>query len=124
MHADLRRTKDLISSATGTVPRWYRPPYGILTASALLAARRHDLTPVLWTTWARDWTASATASSILRTLTIEPGGTILLHDCDCTSAPGSWKATLEALPAIVARTRAQGLTLGPLGDHGLYERAP
>jgi peptidoglycan/xylan/chitin deacetylase (PgdA/CDA1 family) len=122
MHADLRRTKDLISSATGTVPRWYRPPYGVLTASALLAARRHDLTPVLWTTWARDWTASATPESILRTLTIEPGSTILLHDSDCTSAPDSWKATLQALPAIVARTRARGLTLGPLRDHGLMRQ--
>jgi len=124
MHADLGRTKDLISSATGVIPRWYRPPYGILTVSALLAARRHHLTPVLWTTWARDWTASATPESILRTLTIEPGSTILLHDSDCTSAPDSWKATLRALPAIVARTRAQGLSPGPLGEHGLIRQDP
>ena len=39
---------------------------------------------------------------------------MLLHDSDCTSANGSWRATLDALPRIVADIRALGLTPGPM----------
>ncbi|NEA80830.1 polysaccharide deacetylase family protein, partial [Actinospica acidiphila] len=31
---------------------------------------------------------------------------------------GSWRATLGALPDLVADWRAAGLTVGPLADHG------
>jgi peptidoglycan/xylan/chitin deacetylase (PgdA/CDA1 family) len=116
---DLARTTDLVSVVTGTRPRWYRPPYGVLSASALGAARRLDLTPVLWTTWGRDWRARATPGSVTTTVArdLRPGGTILLHDSDCTSAPGAWRTTLGALPAVIAAARARGLAVGPLREH-------
>ncbi|GAA5022832.1 hypothetical protein GCM10025734_79430 [Kitasatospora paranensis] len=100
-------------------PRWYRPPYGVLSLAALAAARRLDLTPVLWTHWGRDWTAAATPDSVLRTLTRAPlgGGTVLLHDSDVTSAPGAWRSALGALPGLLEQCRKQGLTVGPLGEH-------
>jgi peptidoglycan/xylan/chitin deacetylase (PgdA/CDA1 family) len=115
---DLARGADLIADVTGHPPRWYRPPYGVLTASALVAARRLRLVPVLWTRWGVDWTKSATPSSVLARVGPDlGGGTVLLHDSDCTSAPGSWRATLGALPTLVDRVRDQGLRLGPLRDH-------
>lgn len=117
---DLARGYDLIANVTGAPPRLYRPPYGVLTASALHVARRLGLTPVLWTTWGLDWTARATGASVLRTVraNLAGGGTILLHDSDCTSAPGAWRATLAALPPLLAGLRSQGLVVGPLRDHG------
>ena len=36
---DLARASDALADATGTVPRLYRPPYGVLSAGALAAAR-------------------------------------------------------------------------------------
>ncbi|WP_067800186.1 polysaccharide deacetylase family protein [Actinomadura formosensis] len=118
---EIRRTVHLIEDVCGVTPSWYRPPYGALSTEALLAARRSDLRPVLWTAWGRDWTASATPSSVLETLApdLRGGATLLLHDSDVTSAPGAWKATLAALPEVVAGCRATGLTLGPLRDHGV-----
>ncbi|XNL30554.1 polysaccharide deacetylase family protein [Longispora sp. K20-0274] len=117
---DLARGRDLIAEVTGRAPRWYRPPYGVLTAAALTAARRLGLTPVLWTAWGRDWTARATPASVLATVRkdLAGGGTVLLHDSDCTSAPGAWKATLGALPALVSGIRESGLAVGPLAEHG------
>jgi hypothetical protein len=50
---------------------------------------------------------------------LRPGGTILLHDTDHASAPGSWRAALGALPDLVADCRAAGLTVGPLAAHGV-----
>jgi hypothetical protein len=47
------------------------------------------------------------------------GGTVLLHDSDCTSAPNSWRATVEALPAVLERCRVLGLRVGTVGAHGL-----
>jgi len=44
---------------------------------------------------------------------------VLLHDSDVTSAPGSWRATLGALPRIVDTLRERGLRVGPLGEHGM-----
>lgn len=118
---DLARARDAVVAATGEVPRWYRPPYGVLSTGALLAADRLGLTPVLWTAWGRDWTRRATPESVLATVTrdLAGGGTVLLHDSDCTSAPGAWRSTLGALPLLLEEVQARGLIAGPLRDHGL-----
>lgn len=116
---DLARARDLIAAATGQAPRWYRPPYGVLSGPALLAARSLGLSPVLWTNWGKDWTRNATPETVLGTLThrFEGGATVLLHDSDCTSAPGSWRNTLAALPALLEVVRSRRLAVGPLRDH-------
>ncbi|WDZ88154.1 polysaccharide deacetylase family protein [Micromonospora cathayae] len=118
-YTDIARAHDLVSRVTGTEPRWYRPPYGVLTGAALVACRRLGLRPRLWTAWGRDWTAEATPASVYREVTgdLTGGGTVLLHDADGTGAPGAWQATLGALPLLVAWARERGLTVGPLGSH-------
>lgn len=124
-YRDLARTRDLITTLTGRPPRWYRPPYGVLTTPALAAASRLQLTPVLWTSWGRDWESGATAESVLATVqrTLGGGGTVLLHDSDCTSTPGSWRATLGAVPSLIAGLRERGLAVGPLAEHRLVPAA-
>jgi peptidoglycan/xylan/chitin deacetylase (PgdA/CDA1 family) len=119
--AGLRRTVDLVTGLTGVRPLWYRPPYGVLSAEALLAARALGLRPVLWTAWGRDWTAAATPESVLATLRpdLRGGATVLLHDSDCTSSPGSWRSALGALPDLIGQCGAAGLRVGPLRDHGV-----
>ncbi|MFI6846456.1 polysaccharide deacetylase family protein [Kitasatospora sp. NBC_00085] len=118
---ELRRATEAVTGLCGARPRWYRPPYGVRTAGPALAAHRLGLRTVLWTAWGRDWTDRATADSVFATARpgLTGGATLLLHDSDCTSAPGSWRATLGALPLIAAHCRSHGLTLGPLRDHGV-----
>jgi peptidoglycan/xylan/chitin deacetylase (PgdA/CDA1 family) len=118
-YEDLARGYDAIGEFTGAPPRLYRPPYGVLTPAAIRAARRLGLTPVLWTAWGLDWRAGATAASVLATVRrdLGGGGTVLLHDSDCTSAPGSWRATLGALEPLIDGVRADGLAIGPLREH-------
>jgi peptidoglycan-N-acetylglucosamine deacetylase len=118
---NLARATDSVHRASGTRPRWYRPPYGVLTATRLSAARRLGLRPVLWTAWGRDWTARADADSVLAELAkrMTGGATVLLHDSDHACARGAWHSALEALPHLVMRCRAEGLTVGPLAEHGL-----
>jgi peptidoglycan/xylan/chitin deacetylase (PgdA/CDA1 family) len=118
---DLTRAMHTITSVTGVIPRWWRPPYGAATTVALLEARRLGLRPVLWTCWGRDWTASCTADSVYRTVMrrLDSGGTILLHDSDHAAAPKCWLATLAVLPAVLTTCAARGLRVGPLREHGI-----
>ncbi|MGW3361165.1 polysaccharide deacetylase family protein [Streptomyces bungoensis] len=117
---DFARARDTIADITGTRPTLFRPPYGVMSAAAHVAARRLGLTPVLWTCWGEDWTARATPESVHRTVTadLDGGGTILLHDSDCTSAPGAWRSALGALPRILDTCEERGHEIGPLREHG------
>jgi len=38
---------------------------------------------------------------------------LLLHDADWYSDPGSWRATVEALPRVLERVSAAGLRVAP-----------
>jgi len=118
---DLRRGLDAVTDATGRRPVRFRPPYGLLSAGTCLAARRLELRTVLWTAWGRDWTATASPQSVVTEVGrgVVPGGTVLLHDSDCTSAPGSWRAALGALTPLAERFAAAGLAVGPLADHDM-----
>ncbi|MGI5347488.1 polysaccharide deacetylase family protein [Streptomyces sp. CA-250714] len=120
-HADLARAVAAVRATAGAVPRWYRPPYGVLTGTRWWAARRLGLRPVLWTAWGRDWQARTDPDDVLFELCkrLSGGATVLLHDSDRNSAPCSWQVTLAALPHLVARCRAAGWTVGPLAEHGM-----
>jgi peptidoglycan/xylan/chitin deacetylase (PgdA/CDA1 family) len=116
---DIRRARDVVGEATGVQPRWYRPPFGTLSVGGLLAARRLGLEVVLWTAWGRDWRVEATGESVARDVLAGhvDGGTVLLHDSDCTSAPESWHSALDALPLLAKGFADRGLTVGPLRTH-------
>ncbi|WP_370095727.1 polysaccharide deacetylase family protein [Streptacidiphilus sp. MAP12-20] len=116
---DLARACDLLGETTGQAPRWFRPPYGVMSTSARLACRKVGLTPVLWTTWGQHWRSRAAPRTLYDTAAPDPAGgsTILLHDADTASAVGSWKPDLHALPALLDACEQRGLAVGPLRDH-------
>jgi len=121
LRASLARALDTVEEAARVRPDLYRPPYGVLSAATAYAARSLGLTTVLWGAWGADWGVTATPASVLRTLApdLAGGTTVLLHDSDCTSSPGSWRSTLGAVRPLVDGLRARGLTVGALGEHGL-----
>jgi peptidoglycan/xylan/chitin deacetylase (PgdA/CDA1 family) len=109
---DVRRGRATIADVTGQSPRLYRPPYGVLSGPGLRAARRERCEIVLWSRWGRDWRAAATAETIAADLLDAGpprGDILLLHDADHYSAPGSWRATVAALPHILQAGSEGGL---------------
>jgi peptidoglycan-N-acetylglucosamine deacetylase len=124
MYQDLARARDAVAAATGQRARFFRPPYGVLSSGALLASRRLELSPVLWSTWGREWTRGATPESVFGTVLagLRGGATVLLHDSDCTSPRGAASAALGALPRLLDECAERGLAVGTLADHGLDRR--
>ncbi|HEY2724867.1 MAG TPA: polysaccharide deacetylase family protein [Pseudonocardiaceae bacterium] len=116
---DVARAAELVGAATGTRPRWFRPPYGVFTLGSLAAARTAGLRPVLWTAWGRDWTG-ASAARVAETVTgqLRAGGTVLLHDSDCAAeVAGSWRSTVAALPLLAELTERLDCPVVALRDH-------
>lgn len=113
--SDMQRARDVIAEATGVTPRWWRPPYGVLSATGLVVGASLHLRPLLWSAWGKDWRADATAATISDTLARGrlDAGTILLHDSDALSSAGSWRRTNEALPLIADQLAATGLIVAP-----------
>ncbi|HEX4837825.1 MAG TPA: polysaccharide deacetylase family protein [Solirubrobacteraceae bacterium] len=108
---DVARAQAAIEDATGISPALYRPPYGVLNATALRLARRDGRRTLLWTHWGRDWEARATPESIAARVTAgaEEGSVLLLHDADDYSAPGSWRRTALALPRVLDTLAERGI---------------
>lgn len=120
---DIRRGYESVRRATGLAPRWYRPPYGTASWSALTTARRLGMTPVWWTREGRDWSPDRRPEAVTDRLLrpdrqgrpgLDDRDILLLHDSDCYASPGSWRTTVAALPALLSAIGAAGLAIGPL----------
>ncbi|MGZ4203058.1 MAG: polysaccharide deacetylase family protein [Thermoleophilaceae bacterium] len=111
LRRDLDRATAAIEDACGRSLRLYRPPYGIFSAAALAEVHRRELEPLLWSRWGRDWSRWATPESVARLVIhgVGPGDVLLLHDADYYSAPDCWRATVGALPRVIAELRRRGL---------------
>jgi peptidoglycan/xylan/chitin deacetylase (PgdA/CDA1 family) len=115
---DAARALTDISEVTGTSPQWYRAPYGHFSAGTLRAAAAVGLEPIVWTAWGCDWRGGP-AEDVRRHVVrgLDDGGTVLLHDSDCTSAPGSWRTTVAALPLLATEFDRRGLAVRSVRDH-------
>jgi peptidoglycan-N-acetylglucosamine deacetylase len=111
VRADIARANASIEDATGRSPSLYRPPYGVLNATALRVARGHGWRTLLWSHWGRDWEARATPESICARVTdgAGEGAVLLLHDADDYSATDSWRRTVAALPRVLDTLAERGL---------------
>jgi peptidoglycan/xylan/chitin deacetylase (PgdA/CDA1 family) len=111
VRADIDRAQASIEDITGCSPTLYRPPYGILNATALGLARQRGWRTLLWSQWGRDWVAHATPESIAARVTdgVSAGSVLLLHDADDYSAEGSWRRTAAALPRVLETLAERGL---------------
>lgn len=80
----VRRTANArreLSQLTGRPVRFYRPAYGAIRLTQLVAVQALGLQVVIWSAWARDWenrSVEELADNALASL--HPGAVLLLHD--------------------------------------------
>ena len=105
---ELRATNRAIKAAGVPKPYRFRPPYGHTNARVRDIGASLGLIQTLWSVDPHDW-ANPPAKVICRRVVtkVRPGSIVLLHD-------GTGTNTVEALPCIIKRLRAQGYGFGKL----------
>jgi peptidoglycan/xylan/chitin deacetylase (PgdA/CDA1 family) len=107
---DLERGLEAIEAAAGVRPRWFRAPYGKLSASSHQLCLSMNLEVVYWSAWGLDWEEigpAAICAEVVSSLTA--GAIILLHDTARYGRRSSAGPTVEALRGIVDHGRQLGL---------------
>lgn len=99
LRADLDRGEEAVRPTADL----HRAPYGAYSLLALYEVMKRGFNPLLWSRWGKDWRAQATPEQIARDVTRDLGehDVLLLHDADDYADPGSWRATVAALPAVL-----------------------
>lgn len=110
VRGDTDRAVTAVGAATGRAPRWYRPPYGQMSARTILEARRHGLQVVLWSRWGKEW-AETSVEPVLDRLAggLRPGAILLLHDSDRYAVDGTAARTHQVLPLLAEELDRRGL---------------
>ena len=107
IHAQLSNTSDVIQSATGVRPVFFRPPYGAYNYQTLNQASSLGLTTVTWSVDTEDWQRPGSSAIIDTVLTdAQNGSVILMHD-----GGGDRSETVEALPTIITKLQEKGFRL-------------
>jgi len=108
VRGELRATNRAIRAAGVPRPYRFRPPRGHTNARIRGVGASLRLLQPLWSVDPRDW-ANPPASEICSRVVsnVRAGSIVLLHD-------GSGSNTVEALPCIIKRLRAQGYRFGKL----------
>jgi len=104
----LARTSAIIAQVYGTRPTLFRPPYGHLAGSSLLAAAEQKLTTVLWNVQMNESRFTDKPAGIVASVgnAAQPGSIILGHD----TGPRDRLVTIDNLDAIITRLKADGFT--------------
>ena len=112
---EIGRTHELLTALTGTTPRHFRPPWGMMNAATFRVLDRHRLRCVLWSVQPeglRPVDARAQARFVVRRA--RPGAIVDLHDAEGTRrAPERLAA---ALPEMIAGLEAAGYELTTVAD--------
>ncbi len=123
---DLARGSAALEDVLGVRCRWYRPPYGKMSAAADDACRELGMTTVYWSARGFDWEnvdAGRIASVALSQ--IEDGAIVLLHDSALYARRPSAQPTADAIPLIAAGVQSRDLSLVSLGEAiGALEEVP
>lgn len=104
VRAELERTQEAITTASGETPTFLRPPYGDVDDRVRSVATRTGLQVILWNLDTLDWKTKDAAETRRRAVEgARPGSVVLMHDIHPT--------TVDAVPGIIDDLRAQGYVL-------------
>jgi peptidoglycan/xylan/chitin deacetylase (PgdA/CDA1 family) len=125
---EIDQATDLITKVTGTAPRWYRPPRGMLVGSAVRRAFERGQGVAMWSV-TRGSAADTDMAGVRRHLveSVHPGAVVDLHDGVGSSAFGGVdgynasltrrrQAEIDALPDVLAAWKSAGYSLVTLSD--------
>jgi peptidoglycan/xylan/chitin deacetylase (PgdA/CDA1 family) len=102
----MTRASEMIHSATGVQPRFFRAPYGNWSPAVLEQCQRMQMIPLDWSVDPRDWARPGVTSIVNNIMAnTRPGSIILEHD-----GGGDRSQTVAALRIVLPRLLAAGFT--------------
>jgi peptidoglycan/xylan/chitin deacetylase (PgdA/CDA1 family) len=99
---EIDRAQRVIEHYTGCKPQWFRPPYGLRWFGLSQVLRQQNLRTVMWSVNGRDWKVPPERIRERILKEARRGSIILLHDAPPPGEKGDRKATVEALPDVLA----------------------
>ncbi|MFZ1973249.1 MAG: polysaccharide deacetylase family protein [Candidatus Acidiferrales bacterium] len=113
----LSRCDDAILTATGTKPKWMRPPFGYRSPwLAGIVRRRGGAGVAMWSRAASDWRPQQPEPVIERLRRVQGGDIVLLHDGDHRVLEENRQHVLQALEYWLPRWKDAGLRFAKLDD--------
>ncbi len=110
----LERTSAVIEDVYGSRPTLFRPPYGHIAGSSMLAAAEQRLTTVLWSAQMRENHFEDKPSGIVAATrkAAQPGSIILAHD----TGPPNRLVTIDNLDAIITGLKTDGFAFTTVSE--------
>ncbi len=107
---EMDRGRAILEDVTGSMVRFFRPPWGYLSLQLLAHARRAGMRVILWSVDSRDWMRNGEESIwlVIKRAHMRPGDIVLFHD--------EYPETVAALPTVLEDLRRLGVPCGRLGD--------
>ncbi|GAA2544940.1 polysaccharide deacetylase family protein [Streptomyces fimbriatus] len=97
IRSEMERTSDVVETACGERPEWFRAPYGAWNRAAFQLGAELGMEPLAWTVDTLDWTTPGTRTIVDRvTDGAAPGVVVLSHD-----AGGDRSQSVRALRAYL-----------------------
>ena len=110
------RGTEAIEAATGTRPRFYRPPFGFMTPGQARFVRNLGLDSVLGDVYPEDPHRPGVDAIVRRVLArLRAGSILILHD-GSPMGPANRDQTVEALDVILADAARRGLRATTVGE--------
>lgn len=115
--ADVLRGYESLCSKIDAPVRWFRPPYGRMSAGAARACDALGLSVVYWSAWGHDW-EEISAGGIFEVAEpgLRDGAILLLHDSARYAVRKTALPTATAIPMLAGAAAARGLRLGTVGS--------
>jgi peptidoglycan-N-acetylglucosamine deacetylase len=122
-HQNLVRGMEALRRASDRQPRFFRPPYGVMTPAMGLAIARTAMTPVGWSIRTWDTMPWARSPQHLQRLirSLSPGAIVLLHDASeqpGAAIPGGL-SQIEPLLFAAATAGLHAVSLDELLENGV-----
>lgn len=98
----IARASDAVEAATGSQPRFFRPPLGHTSLTTVLGARRAGVTLVGWSSRGYDGIRRRSPDAVVKRVgrTLTDGAIVMLHDA--SEHDDFEPASVRALPRLVA----------------------
>jgi peptidoglycan-N-acetylglucosamine deacetylase len=108
--SSIEKTRLAVAHAAGVMPRFFRPPYGVITPATAKAARQTGMAIVGWTWRAFDTVFWANSHGVFSRLSrhLMPGVILAMHDAP-EKPGGRCPVSLTVLEQLLNVARQKGL---------------